>query len=109
MRELPGRGAEEKRRVRRVSLLNEISYRAGDQITRKRLVDLSVEGIFIDTSDPLPVGADLTLDFTLPNKRRIHVRGRVRYHHAGVGMGIQFTDLPEADQKAIEEFVTRIG
>lgn len=101
--------AEEKRKSQRVSLLNEISYRAGDRVIRKRLVDLSVDGIFIDTPDPLPVGARIALDFTLPNKRSIHADGRVRYHHKGVGMGIQFTDLTAADREAIEDFVARIS
>jgi PilZ domain len=55
--------------------------------------DLSMDGVFILDSEPLPVGTTITFSLMLGNKT-VSFQGSVRRSVAGEGMGIQFTEMP---------------
>lgn len=61
--------------------------------------DLSLEGVFIIDSDPLPVGSEVA--FTLrAGGQDITLEGVVRHTLDGEGMGIQFTKVsPESKRR----------
>ena len=70
---------------------------AADSRTRiKTLVrDLSQQGCYLDTNNPLPLGTSVNVRVTKAEKS-IEVQGRVVYNRPGKGMGLVFTAvLPE--------------
>ncbi|WP_447978885.1 PilZ domain-containing protein [Candidatus Nitrospira bockiana] len=69
-------------------------------------------GLFIESSMPLPVGSDLTVEFALPDRPLEHIKakGKVCWVRSKPdrftlypGMGIQFTDIdPRARQHVMD-------
>jgi len=58
--------------------------------------------MFINTTADFPEGAILKVSFRLAKSNYpITVRCEVRYCLSGVGIGIEFIDMPSADQEAI--------
>jgi CheY-like chemotaxis protein len=72
--------------------------------------DLSVTGLLLETPAPLTLGSKLALEFYLPGTRsQIRVTGEVIRGAAGTGnhqSGIRFTDLSQADQEQILDYVS---
>jgi hypothetical protein len=54
--------------------------------------DLSMDGVFLLDSEPLPVGTKITFSLMLGNET-VSFQGTVRQSVAGEGMGIQFTEM----------------
>jgi hypothetical protein len=69
-----------------------------------RLAEVSEGGAFVEARTVLPSGAQTRLRFQLAG-REIAARVEVRYSALGIGMGLRFVDLPDADREAIREFV----
>lgn len=79
--------------------------------------NISTGGLFIHTHDPLPIGRELNVRFTVPTLRDpITARAVVRWVRAyGAhapdsvpGMGVQFLDvLPNEATRAINEFIQK--
>jgi hypothetical protein len=68
------------------------------------LTDVSLEGCYVETPSPLPVGNELVFQMRV---RETMVRGRARVkasHHA-VGMGLEFLHLSSEDQQKLEFLV----
>ncbi|HVZ60267.1 MAG TPA: PilZ domain-containing protein [Terriglobales bacterium] len=78
---------------------------ASDRIT-VHPPDLSPRGMFIHLNRYFPQGAVVKLRFTLARSgHEVHTRAEVRYCLEGVGIGVEFIDISEADQQAIEREV----
>ncbi len=95
----------ERRRSKRVAYFCE-AVLEGIDVARSavRLADLSVDGVFVDTRTVLPPGVVANLRFTL-NGVEIRTIAEVRYSMAGMGMGLRFLDLADADRQAIATYV----
>jgi hypothetical protein len=66
--------------------------------------DIGVGGMFIPMGGHLAEGSVLKISFVLPRSNYpIQVRAEVKYCLEGVGIGIEFVDLPEEARVAIEE------
>ena len=62
--------------------------------------DLSLEGVFVFDSDPLPVGSEIT--FTLrAGDQDISLQGVVRHSVDQQGMGIQFTEVSPVSKRRL--------
>lgn len=85
--------SDDKRRAERYPVNDEFS-RVGDGESMTFVSDLSENGVFVHTQQPLPIGELLDLRFTLvlDDPVVIGARGRVVRHSEG-GMGVEFTDL----------------
>lgn len=76
--------------------------------------DISIGGLFLESDVPLKVGTRVFLSFALRDgEAPIRAVGRVvRVEREGadslsiIGMGVQFSDLPESAEKAIQEYVS---
>jgi hypothetical protein len=75
-----------------VSVPVRIRIDATGQVLRYTTRNISPSGVFIDTTDPLPLGASLSIRFHVPDLDvRIQAEGRV-VRSRPTGMAIQFTD-----------------
>lgn len=69
-----------------------------------RAPDISTQGMFINTPQVFPDGTVLKIRFRLGHSgKMIQARGEVRYCLPGVGVGVEFIDLPEEMRAAITE------
>ncbi len=110
MGSIPNGPGEEKRKDKRVSLLQEIECIGVEGRFRKRLADISVGGMFIDSLTAFPSGEVITLSFRLPHSDEpIEVTAKVVYVQERIGTGVQFLDLKSEDREKIQEFVDRLS
>jgi uncharacterized protein (TIGR02266 family) len=79
-------------------------------------IDVGLAGVFVERSEPLPIGDPVGLSFRLPGyETPLTARCRVAWWHAGdkplaskslpPGIGLQFVELSEADRKRVRELV----
>jgi len=80
-----------------------LSYEGHSERLEIRPPDLSSRGMFITTTRKFPEGAVLNLTFRLVlTAAEIRARGEVRYCLPGVGVGVEFIDLPPLAATKIE-------
>ncbi len=94
------------RRERRIQQLTDLylKYEGDSRETQIRPLDLSLHGMFVNTSTHYPEGAVLKLRFRLTRSNlEVQTRGEVRYCLAGIGIGIEFVRLGAKATRAIEE------
>jgi hypothetical protein len=80
-----------------------VQYEGTEERIISRVPDVSTTGMFINTSRQYAEGAVLNLSFCLAlSGSEVNVRGEVRYSLPGVGVGVQFVDIPENAIHSIE-------
>ncbi len=72
-----------------------------------RTTDLGPGGCFVDTLVPLPVGARVHVGVR-KGKTQLDTNGVVVYSQAGLGMGIAFDSLDQAQRDALEKWLIEI-
>lgn len=108
----------ERRRHSRLPLRIRIQYRTADKFFQDYIQNLSIGGIFIETSKPLSVGTKLKVQFSIPELtdpitadgivvHKLHV-GRTANPNVG-GMGIKFSDLDQQSKSLLENFIQGKG
>jgi len=70
--------------------------------------DISVGGVFINSSDPLPVGTPIRLQLNLGTER-LDLEGLVRRAVPRQGMGIQFQSIPPETKQHLERCLTNLA
>jgi len=75
-------------------------------------------GLFIESGAPLPVGSELTVEFTLPDRplERMKAKARVAWvrkkperYLLFPGMGVQFTDIHPQARQQVMDLVTALN
>ena len=85
-----------------------LSFEGSSQEIPVKVPDVSTRGMFINTAKYFPQGAVLKISFRLVRTDVIiQVRGEVRYCLEGVGIGVEFVDITEESQDAIEKELKR--
>lgn len=110
----PPPGAE-KRTSPRVEVEVEVAMHTEHNFYTGVSENLSEGGVFISTYDHLPIGTQMDLTISLPDRPAIRAQGTVRwvreYHKftedVSPGVGVQFANLSESDQAAIKQFLRR--
>jgi c-di-GMP-binding flagellar brake protein YcgR len=68
--------------------------------------DISLGGMFVETTEPRPVGSTLTVRFNLDHKDKVvTATARVAYILEKMGMGILFSEIAPADLDVIREYI----
>jgi hypothetical protein len=81
-----------------------VQYEGTEERIISRVPDVRTTGMFINTSRQYTEGAVLNLSFCLAlSGLEVHARGEVRYSLPGVGIGVQFIDIPENAIHSIEQ------
>jgi uncharacterized protein (TIGR02266 family) len=94
---------DDRRQSTRGNLFTEVQYEGAGVRAETRISDINLSGVFIDALSPLPVGAAVTLSFTLPGGERVSVEGVVVHVQPRIGMGVSFTGLKPEDAKLIQQ------
>ena len=100
---------EEQRRSRRVVLGADVSVLGdtGGVPQRGRLINLSVDGAFVLTSDLHPVGTVLRVKMSFAGNTEVSSTVRVRSRLPGRGNGVAFLSLAPEHRSSIETLVQR--
>ena len=105
---------EERRSSQRIPSKYEINYvHEGDYLISYSK-DLSVDGMFVSTKSPPPVGEETKLTFSIGDIDRVTVAAKVVWvndseHEEKAGMGVKFIDPPDSLKDAILEIVKKIA
>jgi hypothetical protein len=88
-----------------------IVYEGRSEQIEVRAPDISPRGMFIHIPQHFPEGAVLKLEFRLSRSgHTVKTRAEVRYSLPGVGIGVEFLDIPPDDEQAIaDEIATLMG
>ena len=99
----------------RVFLRSEVYLRKNGDVQRMMTVNISLTGIFLETTEPMEVGETVTIHLTIPVPRKnIEVTARVTkivteedMHKTGLfpGMALEFLGLDLEDRRYIEEYI----
>jgi hypothetical protein len=100
----------------RVPMIRAATLAIAGREERVMVLDVGLNGVFVERAGPLPAEADLQVAFTLPgNAREIRARCRVAWHHTAArplaskqlpeGSGLEFVELAEADRRRLREHV----
>jgi c-di-GMP-binding flagellar brake protein YcgR len=99
----------ERRQYRRVKLVTQVRCEALDRDEIMVTRDVSLGGMFINATFPLPLDSELSIAFRVsPGEPAIACRGRVMFSRAGLGMGIQFLDLSPEARQTLQKFVGEV-
>lgn len=98
----------------RVSLGVPINLRVEHRLLQGDAENVSLTGVFVRTSAPLPVGREIDLVFDLPERKGLTALSKVQWLRpenapGGGGVGLRFLELPDDTRKALETFVRRTG
>ena len=108
----------ESREHHRVPVQLLVDYRSDGNYLFDFCRDLGVGGVFIQTKEPLPMGSEVALTFTLPDsKETLDAKGKVIWVQGQVegrseqspGMGVQFDQFAPEQRELLEEFIARYG
>lgn len=95
----------------RIKKALEVVYSSASPPIEGRLEDLSETGMFIETSHPLEVGAELEFSLTLPgdeSEKPVRGHAKVVWSDQAVGVGVHFTDLKDEDRERLKWFVAEV-
>jgi type IV pilus assembly protein PilZ len=101
---------EELRRYQRtpIDIAVELSEKGSQQRSAGRVRDLSLGGLYVQTSTPLPFGTELVVHVLLPGQKApFALPAVVRWSRSGEGMGLQFGLLGARETHAITELTTK--
>jgi hypothetical protein len=74
---------------------------------RVNATDISGNGCYVETVMPLNIGTSLRVDFWI-EEERLSPSAIVRTRDPGVGMGIEFTGLPEETKKRVQAHLDKV-
>ena len=96
----------EKRRHPRVRASIAIDWGLTPEcLKHDRITSFSIGGCFIQTVEALKPSDIIYIRFYLSSKGGRIIRGGIRYHLEQVGLGVEFLDLTERDQKDFQALV----
>lgn len=74
---------------------------------RVNATDISGNGCYVETVMPLPVATSLRVDFWI-EEEHLTASAIVRTRDPGVGMGIEFTGMPEETKKRVQAHLDKV-
>jgi hypothetical protein len=97
----------EKRRHPRLPVLVDCRLEAASGRSEMRVTDLSPVGCYIDTTIAFPPDTRVTLNLTLDGNELLLTGRVIPMPSAGFGFGVEFLDLDEKTQQALEAYIRK--
>jgi len=89
---------------RKTCLIN-ANYRIQGSSFRSYILDISIGGVFIETSERVTVGENIVLNFTLPSlPQPLTLAGKIAWS-GPQGFGVKFEGVPQPQGNAIKDYV----
>ena len=109
-------GIAAKRGFPRLGIQVSVDFQPLKAFTTGKTLDISARGIFVRTTQVLPLGQDILVRFALPGVAHpFKAAGRVIWSSSTdtpqgypAGMGVQFFDLSSEEQGTIEQYVVEM-
>lgn len=97
---------QERRRSPRISFIASAEVLAQDTGSRMstRISDLSAEGCYVDTINPLAAGTLVQLKI-FTDSRLFEAPATVVYSHTHLGMGLTFGEVPQNYQSVLQAWL----
>ena len=97
--------AAPRRELRFPQLLElRMNYEGDGENIPLRPPDISLHGMFVNTSTHFPEGSIVNLRFRLTRSNvEVQTRGEVRYRLPGIGIGVEFVGMQPEAVRAIEK------
>jgi len=97
-------GRKERRKYKRVPFREDIVIDGSKLCTSN---DISEGGMYVSAISSFE--EDNTIDVTIPYRgKKIEVKARVQYCQPGIGMGIMFVDLDDAQKSKLKDLIDTI-
>jgi PilZ domain len=90
-----------------VAAVEMVDVRTG-AISKARTADLSMSGCYVDTLNPLPIGATVEVAIQKPNES-VKVQGNVCMQFPGSGMGVAFDVLTPEQSEILTNWLHQIS
>jgi hypothetical protein len=90
-----------------IAPIDMVEMRTGSRI-QARTSDLSLQGCYVDTLNPLPIGAAVRLQMQRGGMI-LDVLANVSSRHAGSGMGLVFGEITEAQRAVLDNWLGELG
>jgi hypothetical protein len=90
-----------------IAPIDMVEMRTGSRI-QARTSDLSLQGCYVDTLNPLPIGAAVRLQIQRGGMI-LDVLANVSSRHAGSGMGLVFGEITEAQRAILDSWLGELG
>lgn len=108
---------DDRRAADRYEVTWSVDCETQDTFLYASITNISALGIFVQTTDPLPVGTHVTLRFAPPGFEPFALHGLVQWINAvrpdgdnpNPGMGVRFVDLSGADRERLIEVIKTIA
>ena len=95
----------ERRSTERKRVLLEARWESMSRKHEARVDDVSLGGCFVNTYGPVELNEPVSLQILLPAGVWLNLRGAVVTYQPGVGFGMSFTGLSDAEETALKELV----
>lgn len=97
---------DERRSTQRKRLLLEARWQSMSSTHEARVEDLSLGGCFVDTFGRVEHNEAVDLEIQIPSGERLSLRGKVASYQPGVGFGMSFTSLSQAEVAALKNLMS---
>jgi hypothetical protein len=106
---MPVASADNRRRFQRHKISFPLEFRDERVNTPMRVnaTDISGSGCYVETAMPLALTTVLKVDFWI-DQEHITATATVRTRDPGVGMGIEFTGLPDDTKKRFQAYLDKL-
>ena len=103
-----------RRKHIRVAMCNKVYVTHNGIASERYTVNVSAGGMYIKTTEPLPVGSKVVISFPLEAGSHLNLKGNVANTQREIGkqppgMGIEFREIRDDEKKMLREFVKRVS
>ena len=88
----------------RTTFLEETFLEAASGRHPARLSDISAGGCYIDTIVDVNVGDEVAFEVVAKEAGSVRFTGTVAYHFAGMGFGVQYSNLTKSQTQFLKQF-----
>ncbi|HEX7770868.1 MAG TPA: PilZ domain-containing protein [Pyrinomonadaceae bacterium] len=96
---------QERRRSERKRVLLEAKWESMSRTHEARVDDVSLGGCFVNTFGRVELHETVNLQILLPSGEWLPLQGEVASYQPGVGFGLAFTSLSEAETEVLKELL----
>jgi hypothetical protein len=106
---LPAAAPDNRRKFQRHKISFPLEFRDERVNTPMRVnaTDISGNGCYVETVMPLPISTVLRVDFWI-DQEHVSATATVRTRDPGVGMGVEFTGLPEDSKRRFQAHLDKL-